>query len=62
MPTCDYHCRLCDHRFTRVVMRGEACPAAPCPVCGQPVAPTPLRSTPLFDGIAGFSDLARDTN
>ncbi|MBI9086332.1 MAG: zinc ribbon domain-containing protein [Desulfobacterales bacterium] len=62
MPTVEYQCPQCDHRFSRVALRGEAEPPAKCPNCGA-VDVTAFRgASSLFDGIANFSDLAKDTN
>lgn len=62
MPAVDFRCRHCHHRFTRVVLRGEETAAVPCPECGRRASPEALRVESLFDGIAGFSSLSKDTN
>ena len=63
MPTIDYTCQHCGHRFTRVALRGEEAPPLPCPQCRTPAAARPAKdAASLFDGIAPFSSLAKDTN
>jgi putative FmdB family regulatory protein len=62
MPTIDYICPECDHHFKRVVMRGDPVEALPCPQCHRSAVIPTKGSQALFDGIAGFSDLAGDTN
>lgn len=62
MPKIDFKCPLCNHRFTRVVLRGEEGAASACPECGRSVKPEAQRPESLFDGIAGFSTLSKDTN
>ena len=62
MPTIDYTCPECGHRFKRVVMRGDPIEALPCPQCHGAAASPGKSPKALFDGIAGFSDLAKDTN
>jgi putative FmdB family regulatory protein len=62
MPTIDYTCPQCGHRFTRVVMRGDPVEAVTCPACRTAAVPPGKGPEALFEGIAGFSDLAGDTN
>ena len=62
MPTIDYTCQDCGHRFSRVVLRGEEAGPQPCPECRTPDARPAKKATGLFDGIASFSSLASDTN
>jgi hypothetical protein len=58
----DYTCRNCRHTFSRLVLRGEEEGPAVCPQCRNPrVLPT-RASAGLFDGIASFSSLSKDTN
>ncbi len=62
MPTIEYTCQHCGHRFTRVALRGEEIPPLPCPQCRTPDARPAKDAASLFDGIAPFSSLAKDTN
>ncbi|MEJ2641118.1 MAG: zinc ribbon domain-containing protein [Desulfosarcinaceae bacterium] len=62
MPSIDYTCPQCGHRFKRVVMRGDPVEAAPCPECGRSAVKPGKGPETLFEGIAGFSKLAGDTN
>ncbi len=63
MPTTEYVCLECGHRFSRLFLRGEPAVAANCPECGTVAGVEPSRgASGLFDGIANFSDLAKDTN
>ncbi|MFH1983829.1 MAG: hypothetical protein ABIL58_18465 [Pseudomonadota bacterium] len=62
MPAVDFWCRFCNRRFTRVALLGDDDAPSRCPECGRPVPPEALRSKSLFDGIAGFSALSKDTN
>jgi putative FmdB family regulatory protein len=62
MPTIDYTCPQCSHRFKRMVMRGDPVEPAPCPVCGMTAVPPSKGPEALFEGISGFSKLAGDTN
>ena len=62
MPTIDYTCPGCGHGFQRVILMGETPPPATCPRCKAPEVPPVRRSAGLFDGIAPFSGLAKDTN
>jgi hypothetical protein len=50
------------HRFTQTVMRGEENNSLPCPECDHTAMPDPVRPKSIFDGIAGFSTLSKDTN
>jgi len=62
MPTVDFACPDCRRRFERVVLRGEQDEPSACPGCGRLVFPATVGVDPLFDGIAGFSRLSKDTN
>ena len=62
MPTIDYSCPCCGHSFKRVTLRGEMPPPAVCPRCKAPDVKPLQGPAGLFDGIAPFSDLAKDTN
>ena len=62
MPAIEYTCRHCMHRFTQTVMRGEENNSLPCPECDHTAMPDPVRPKSIFDGIAGFSTLSKDTN
>ena len=43
-------------------MRGDRVEPATCPNCGLTAVPPVRGPDALFEGIAGFSDLAKDTN
>jgi len=61
MPTVEYQCRECGKAFSRVVLRGEEKKLAVCPLCRRKTA-RPLNPKPgLFNGIANFSNLSKDT-
>ena len=62
MPTIDYQCPDCGHHFKRVVMRGDPVRPIACPRCPREAIAPVRESEALFEGIAGFSDLAKDTN
>jgi putative FmdB family regulatory protein len=62
MPTADYTCPRCRHRFQRTVLRGEEDEPAPCPQCRQPRVKPSRGPASLFGGIAPFSRLNEDTN
>ena len=62
MPTAEYRCPQCDHRFSRTILRGEAATPARCPHCGKADVIARQPASGLFDGIANFSDLAKDTS
>ncbi|MDJ0782305.1 MAG: zinc ribbon domain-containing protein [Desulfosarcinaceae bacterium] len=62
MPNLEYTCPRCGHRFRRIIMRGDPPAAAACPACRLAAVPPAQGPQPLFEGIAGFSDLAGDTN
>jgi len=58
----DYTCGRCQHAFRRLVLRGEEEGLAVCPQCKDPHAIPTRAPTGLFDGIAPFSSLSKDTN
>lgn len=62
MPTSEFYCHRCKHRFQRLFFRGEEPEVARCPDCGRLVAAKSPRAERLFDGIADSSPLAKDTN
>ena len=62
MPSIEYTCLACGCEFRTVVFRGEEDAPANCPNCGKRQARRAVAAKSLFDGIAGFSDLAKDTN
>ena len=62
MPSIEYTCQDCSHEFRAVVLRGEEDAPARCPKCHSRRVRRAVSAKSLFDGIAGFSDLARDTN
>jgi len=62
MPTVDYTCQHCGHAFERVVLRGEEAHPVVCPQCKAREAIPKRGYTGLFDGIASFSSLGKDTN
>jgi len=62
MPTIDYTCPHCGRSFQRVVLRGEEGRPATCPHCKARDAKPSKGAESLFDGIAGFSSLAKDTS
>ena len=62
MPNVEYHCRQCGRTFQRVVLRGEENRPAACPHCKARDAKPAKVAESLFDGIASFSTLAKDTN
>ncbi len=62
MPTIDYTCAHCGRSFQRVVLRGEEDRPATCPHCKARDAKPAQGPESLFDGIAGFSSLAKDTS
>lgn len=63
MPKLELKCGACGHMFERLVLRGEEKAAFRCPECGERRSVRPLPgSESLFEGIAGFSELAGDTN
>jgi putative FmdB family regulatory protein len=62
MPNIEYHCRHCGHTFQQVVLRGEEKQPATCPRCKARDAQPAKSAESLFDGIASFSTLAKDTN
>ena len=62
MPTIEYHCAKCAHTFERVVFRGDEEQPGPCPKCKSTEVKPSLKAESLFNGIAHFSSLAKDTN
>ncbi len=62
MPTLDYTCPACKHTFKRVVLRGDEDRKTPCPNCRHKIVVPSETSASLFNGIANFSELSKDTN
>lgn len=62
MPKIDYTCPHCDRSFQRVVLRGEEDHPAVCPHCKARDVKPAKGPESLFDGIASFSTLAKDTS
>jgi putative FmdB family regulatory protein len=62
MPTIEYQCLNCGHVFNRTVLKGDAPGSAACPKCHRGKAKPSTQSPRLFEGIASFSTLAKDTN
>lgn len=63
MPKIEYRCPQCGNRFEQLIFRGDPSPRiARCPRCKRDTAERIDAPEPVFDGIAGFSTLAKDTN
>lgn len=62
MPKIEYRCPQCGHRFEQLAFRGEEPRFTRCPECRSDTAERVDAPEPVFDGIAGFSSLAKDTN
>jgi putative FmdB family regulatory protein len=62
MPTIDYTCSHCGHSFQRVILKGEEDRPVTCPHCKARDAKPVKGAESLFDGIASFSTLAKDTS
>lgn len=62
MPTIEYNCTHCGRSFQRVVFRGEEDRPVTCPHCKARDAKPVKGPESLFDGIASFSTLAKDTS
>ena len=61
MPTIEYKCQHCGHAFNRMTLEGDEPGRATCPKCQTKVKPA-MQSPRLFQGMASFSTLAKDTN
>lgn len=62
MPTVEYRCPQCRHVFSRVVLRGDEDLPVACPACAAAGVRPDKGPASLFEGIANFSRLAKDTN
>ena len=62
MSKIEYHCNACDTWFERVVLRGAERTVPDCPSCRSRRVQIAPSSRSLFNGIANFSTLARDTH
>ncbi|MEJ2158338.1 MAG: hypothetical protein P8X96_23675 [Desulfobacteraceae bacterium] len=62
MPTVEYKCPRCEHAFKRTILKGNVAGSAACPKCHHDKVKPATQSPRLFDGIASFSTLAKDTN
>ena len=62
MPTSEFKCRRCGHTFQRLTLKGDDGIKVPCPKCHCRDVKPAMQSPRLFDGIAAFSSLAKDTD
>ncbi|MEZ4529132.1 MAG: FmdB family zinc ribbon protein [Desulfobacterales bacterium] len=62
MPKLEYTCPKCGHSFQQLVFRGDEAQPVLCPKCGTSEVRSAKTPAGLFDGIASFSSLSRDTN
>lgn len=62
MPRHEYYCKGCDYTFARLLYLGDDESKVECPKC-QNKQLHKLPSAPgLFEGIANFSSLAKDSS
>ena len=62
MPTVEYKCRHCGHAFSRTILKGDDPCSETCPKCHHGKVKPATQSPRLFEEIASFSTLAKDTN
>jgi putative FmdB family regulatory protein len=62
MPTIEYKCHHCGHAFKRTIMKGDETGSENCSECHRGKVKPSTQSPGLFEGIANFSTLAKDTN
>jgi putative FmdB family regulatory protein len=62
MPTIEYKCQHCGHAFNRTILKGDEPGSEPCPKCHHEKVKPSMQSPGLFEGIANFSTLGKDTN
>lgn len=62
MPTIEYKCPHCGLAFNRTILKGEEPGSETCPQCRHGEVNPATQSPRLFEGIASFSTLAKDTN
>jgi putative FmdB family regulatory protein len=62
MPYIEYSCQHCGHAFSRMILEGETPSIEICPKCHRGKVKPAMQAPRLFEGIAGFSALSKDTN
>jgi putative FmdB family regulatory protein len=62
MPIIEYKCPHCGHSFNRMILKGDEPGSETCPECHRGKVKPPTQYPRLFEGIANFSTLAKDTN